>query len=248
MGGYTFPTREDYLARYTVGGRADELDEETVAIIQRDWHQRGQNGCVFAMHAARKLNARQWRYEVHASVDDIEELHRSIRAAVDDPHNEILSLIFPSVDCRADVNELVHIALTVGFYRTADLAPGSGLVGLRYRIDDAESWVVGFAPLATLPPTRRAPFTELAVRTKSKRHPIHPDLNNEISQAHVADVDLDFAPTVVALLISKSRTRTETLLGGESARCETSVVRYAFLYAPKDHKTSSELRGRRCGT
>jgi hypothetical protein len=48
LGGYTFPTRDDYLARYVATGQAGALDEETIIAIQRDWHQRGQNGCVFA--------------------------------------------------------------------------------------------------------------------------------------------------------------------------------------------------------
>lgn len=53
VGGYTFPTRYDYLAR--CGRRAvDELDADTIIAIQRDWHMRGQNGCFFAMHTARK--------------------------------------------------------------------------------------------------------------------------------------------------------------------------------------------------
>lgn len=230
VGGYTFSTRDDYLAYCTVDGQPDELDAETIAAIQRDWHRRGQNGCIFAMHAARKLTARQWRYDVHASVEDIELLRRSIRTAIDDPHNEILSLVFPNIECRADVSELVRVALAVGFFQAGELTAGSGLVGLRYRICDVESWVVGFAPLVTLPLTRRAPFTELAIRTKTKRGPIHPDLNNEMSQAHLADVELGFGAAVVESLISKSKTRTTRILGGESARCKAHGAKAKVTY------------------
>ena len=241
IGGYTFPTRDDYLSHYTVGGHVDELNEETIAAIQRDWHRRGQNGCVFAMHAARKLTARQWRYEVHSSSKDIEHLRGSIHASVNDPHNEIMSLVFPSIECRADVSELVQVAFAVGFFQAENLTPGSGLVGLRYRIREAESWVVGFAPLETLPPTRRAPFAELAIRTKPKRRPVHPDLNNEASQAHLADVDLDFDPAVVTRLISKSKTRTIRILGGESARIRARGAKAKVTYDLSAQVSSEDI-------
>lgn len=227
---YTFPTRDDYLACCTVGGQVDELDEDTIVAIQRDWHRRGQNGCVFAMHAASKLTARQWRYSIHASVEDVQLIRRSIRAALGDPYNEILSLVFPNIECRADVGELVRVALAAGFFQAGELTAGSGLVGLRYRIYDVESWVVGFAPLATLPLTRRAPFAELAIRTKPKVRPIHPDLNNEMSQAHLADVELGFDAAVVESLISKSKTRTAKILGGEAARCKTHGAKAKVTY------------------
>lgn len=210
LGGYTFPTRDDYLARYVPAGQVDELDEETIIAIQRE-HQRGQNGCVFAMHAARKLPAEQWRYEVHRTGADIDALRHSVQAAVADPHNEILSLIFSRVACEAGVSELVDLALSAGFYQAAGLRPESGVAALRYRVGASESWVIGFAPLSTLPPTRQAPFTELAIRTKPKSQAVHPDLNNDLDQAHLADVDLKFDPTVVASLISKSKARTARL-------------------------------------
>lgn len=38
---YTFPIRDDYLACCTVGGQVDELGEDTIVAIQRDWHRRG---------------------------------------------------------------------------------------------------------------------------------------------------------------------------------------------------------------
>ncbi len=218
VGGYMFPTRDDYLAYYTVGGQPEELDEEMISAIQRDWHRRGQNGCIFAMHAARKLTPRQWRYEIHSVAENIALLRRSIHAAIDDQHNDILSLVFPNIECRADVSQLIEFAMAIGFVRAGELTSDSGLVGLRYRIYDVESWVVGFAPLATLPMTRRAPFAELAIRTKPKYHPIHPHLNNETSQAHLADVALGFTPAVVERLILKSKIRTTRILGGESAR------------------------------
>ncbi len=57
VGGYTFPTRADYLASCANSRGLAELGANLLIAIQRDSHIRGQNGCVFAMHAARKLSA-----------------------------------------------------------------------------------------------------------------------------------------------------------------------------------------------
>lgn len=224
VGGYTFPTRADYVARCANGRGVAELDAPQLIAIQRDWHIRGQNGCVFAMHAARKLSAQQWRHEVCPPDPDIHAIRRSINAAVSDPDNEILSLIFPAAECRADLRKIINIARSVGCYQAGEVDERSGLVSLRYPVSSAEAWIVGFAPLATLPPTRQAPFAELAIRTKVKAHALHPALNDDTSQAHLADVDLGLTSTVVARLVAKSIERTSKILGGDFAR---SVARGA---------------------
>ena len=218
LGGYTFPTRHDYLTHRAERAAVDELEPPAVVAIQRDWHMRGQNGCIFAMHAARKLNARQWRYEVQPRVGDARRVGRMVAAAVDDPENQILSLLFPALERLDDVYELLWLARLAGFYQVAEADGRSGLVCLRYPVGDAESWVVGFAPLTTLPATRRAPFAELAIRTKVKTRPLHSDLNGDMTQAHLADVDLGLSLSVVTSLISKSKQRTTRILGGDANR------------------------------
>ncbi|MGH3831597.1 MAG: hypothetical protein ACRDRS_14320 [Pseudonocardiaceae bacterium] len=218
VGGYTFPARRDYLAHCAHGREVDELDADVIISIQRDWHVRGQNGCVFAMYAARKLGAQQWRYEVVPPDPDVHLIRQSIRAAISDPDNQILSLIFPTVECHADLRRIIGIARSAGCYQAAGIDERSGLVSLRHPVASAEAWIVGFAPLATLPTTRQAPFAELAIRTKGKTQAPHPELNGDTGQAHLADVDLNFDPNVVACLISKSTARTSKILGGDRAR------------------------------
>lgn len=230
VGGYTFPTRYDYLARCESIRAVDELDADTIIAVQRDWHMRGQNGCVFAMHAARKLNNRQWRYEVYPRTPDAIAIRQSIKTAISDPENQILSLLFPAVESRKDVHGLVDLARSVGCYQAAETEECSGLVSLRYSVHDAESWIVGFAPLATLPATRRAPFAELAVRTKVKTRTLHSELNREMTQAHLADVDLSFTSAVVTILIEKSKARSAKILGGVSARNATKGAKAKVTY------------------
>lgn len=218
VGGYTFPTRADYLACCTNGRDVADLTADQLIAIQRDWHIRGQNGCIFAMHAARKLSVHQWRYEVHPPDPDVPAIRRSISTAISDPDNQILSLIFPAIECHTGLRKLIDIARSVGCYQAGEVDERTGLVSLRYPVVSAEAWIVGFAPLATLPPTRQAPFAELAIRTKVKTQALHPVLNGDTSQAHLADVDLSFTPSVVACLIAKSIARTSKILGGDIAR------------------------------
>jgi hypothetical protein len=236
VGGYTFPTREDYLAYDADGGRIDQLDANSIIAIQRDWHMRGQNGCVFAMHAARKLNVRQWMYELHSDKLDVHLIRQTIEAAVDDPGNQILSLIFPAIICSTDLRELVSVAHAMGCYQAREVNPDTGLVALRYPIGDAESWIVGFAPLASLPVTRRAPFAELAIRTKQKSKVLHPDLNDDPSQAHLADVDLNCDPEVLSNLIVKTKARSAKILGGYEAREATEGAKAKITFDLSDQQ------------
>lgn len=238
VGGYTFPSREDYLACCAASRKVDNLDDATIVAVQRDWHIRGQNGCVFAMHAARTLTPQEWRYDVYMRTDDPFRVQRAIAEAIANPINQILSLLFPTIECRADMDGLLEVAVAAGCYQSKGVPSDSGLVALRYRLGTAESWIVGFAPLMTLPATRRAPFAELAIRTKVKTTSIHPELNNNTAEAHLADVALDFNPRVTACLISKSRARTAKLLGGESARTEAKSAKAKVTYGLS--KESSE--------
>ncbi|WP_242909257.1 hypothetical protein [Actinomadura terrae] len=232
LGGYTFPTREDYLTRYAAGRSVDEISADTITTIQSDWHIRGQNGCVFAMHAARSLSARQWRHEVLFDHRDARRIRTLITRSVADPGNDVLSLIFPQVTTPEHVQVLVRSALEAGCHLAPDdPAEGSGLIALRYRLGAADSWIVGFAPLPNLPATRRAPFTELAIRTKTKDRPTHPDLNKDAGQAHLADINLDYPPDVVHLLINKTRTRTTKILGGTQRRSQMKAAKARTTFA-----------------
>jgi adenylate cyclase class IV len=230
VGSYVFPTRDDYLAYYAPSRLVDDLNEEAIIAIQRDWHTRGQNGCVFAMHAARKLSAEQWRYEIHRNPVNPGKVRQAIASAVADQANEILSLIFPAVERSAELRHLVAVILAAGCRQADAPVAEPALVALRYQIYGAESWIVGFAPTPSLPATRRAPFAELAIRTKPKSGPTHPKLNNDMTQAHLADIDLGFDPEVTTRLIAKSITRTASMLGGTLARSRAKGAKAKVTY------------------
>lgn len=169
VGGHTFPDREDYLNHLKAMGDDRELDKATLIAIQKDWHSRGQNGCVFAMHAARKLDENQWSYQVHDNIPDADTMQQTITKAVDDPNNQLASLLFPNVNTVEELSELIEVAGQAGCIIREEDIDDTNVLRLRWRIDEVESWVLGFIPADAVPVTRRAPFTEFVFRTKQKR-------------------------------------------------------------------------------
>ena len=218
VGGHSFPGREDYLNHLKITDADRELDKETYIAIQKDWHIRGQNGCVFAMHAARNLDGEQWSYDVYKALPEAAVLRQAIVEAVDNQNNQLASLLFPDVNTTEKLHELIAIAGEAGCIIRQEDIDDINVLRLRWRLGEVESWVLGFIPTDDVPATRRAPFTELVFRTKQKTKVIHESLNNDPTQAHVADLDLGFDSDVVERLMAKSTERTVRLLGGEAAR------------------------------
>ncbi|HEU5187482.1 MAG TPA: hypothetical protein VFT87_03185 [Candidatus Saccharimonadales bacterium] len=88
--GTAFPGRNDYLEHFGVVASEEmdgrlEIDPAIALEIQRDWHSRGQNGCVFAMHAARNLTQEQWSSSVHAELPEPTIMRDFVEAAIVDP-------------------------------------------------------------------------------------------------------------------------------------------------------------------
>ncbi|HEU5187481.1 MAG TPA: hypothetical protein VFT87_03180 [Candidatus Saccharimonadales bacterium] len=84
--------------------------------------------------------------------------------------------------------------------------------------------------MTDVPPTRRAPFTELVFRTKLKSKDIHPTLNNDEGAAHLANIDLGFDIDTVGKLIGKSTARAARMLGGPTLRANTPGARAKTTY------------------
>lgn len=231
-GDWAFPGRDDYLGHYGIvphdpDGRV-EIDPSTVIEIQRDWHSRGQNGCVFAMRAARQLNLTQWSASVHNDLPDPDTMRDIIQRAVDDPENQIHSFLFPNITTPQQVRDLMGVSVTAGcVMREHDEIDGVEVFRLRWMLGDGsvESWMVGFAAMTDVPPTRRAPFTELVIRTKLRGEEVHPDLNHDPDAAHVANINLGFDQQTTGRLIAASKHRAAKLLGGPAARAATPGAR-----------------------
>src|SRR6266487_1265075 len=235
VAGWSFPGREDYLQHYgiepTETGGPLEVGPTTAVEIQRDWHSRGQNGCVFAMHAAHKLDQEQWSATVHNELPEPAVMRGVIEGAVDDPKNQIHSFIFPNVTTPQQLRELIDVSVESGCVMIEHMeTDGVEVFRLRWMLGDVESWVVGFASMTDVPATRRAPFTELVFRTKLRGKEIHPDLNRDPGAAHVANIDLGFDQSTAGKLIASSKNRAARLLGGPALRAATPGARAKTTY------------------
>lgn len=235
VAGWSFPGREDYLQHYgieptEVGGHL-EVDSATAIEIQRNWHSRGQNGCVFAMQAAHKLDQEQWSATVYNELPEPAAVRRIIEGAVADPKNQIHSFLFPNVTTPQQLRELIDLSVESGCVMREHMeTDGVEVFRLRWMLGDVESWVVGFASMTDVPPTRRAPFTELVFRTKLREKEIHPGLNSDPSAAHVANIDLGFDHATVGKWIDISKNRAARLLGGPALRAATPGARAKTTY------------------
>lgn len=148
---------------------------------QRGWHRQGGNGCVFARLAARRGENAGW----HAHI--AQDPQAQLAAALRDPSCEVLSLLFPLVTTPEALIDLCR-QFTV---ERAECHGELTTVSLRARVDgDIMAWIMGFGPFDFLPATRRAPVTELVLRTKTKPGWLYAKHSHDRDVAHVADIPL----------------------------------------------------------
>ncbi len=235
VGEDSFPTRNDY-EEYCLGkGYAKAPDEvwendHSVKMIQQHWHHTGQNGCVFAQSIAYKQEEIGWESKIIRNLEDqtLAELDEMISQAIADPHNEVISFLFPDVTTPEQVSRIVNSLVCLKNIRVGHIKPVGDLVsiGLRTPLGDEDvlSWLVAFAPLEYMPVTRQAPVFELAIRTKLKGDHLFYRLNDNQEEAHLADVALGYSDKTMERLWDATSKRTRKLLGGDEARKQNSIA------------------------
>lgn len=244
--GLLFPQRKDYLSHFGISsveaGIPLNIDSATVISIQRDWHARGQNGCMFAMYAARHFSQIEWSSTVIDQLPTSNVIRSDLENAVNDADNKLHSFIFPNVITKEQVEELVNLFISAGCIVRKKSDEVYTLIRLRWLLGEIESWVIGFSPVEELPTTRRSPFTELIFSTKKKIKIIHPQLNNDPMQAHVADLDLGFKVDAIGRLMKRSSQHTARILGGMAARTNNHSAKAKTTYGFKRNKDSRKNR------
>lgn len=167
---------------------------DLVAAVQAHWHASGSNGCRFAMYLSEHRERFGWetwvmrdRVTAAATAAAIADLAHS---RVDEVDVDVLSFVLPHVTSSLVLGEIVKCLGTRDGWRVAEgrdpTDDGIDLLGLTIRIDlGFWSEVLGFGEGEPLAHTRRAPFTELAIRTKP------PKGARSNKRAFMADVPLD---------------------------------------------------------
>jgi hypothetical protein len=224
----SFPTPGQYWALVAELGRRRNSGDQAalIALAQRDWHVRGQTGCMFARLAARDAGILRWDYVVSEyagrSMSGALEIGAQVDRAAEDTEIQVVSIILPGVrDARTAVSAIRELAASTPFWLAKDTVEQGYLhLHLRYPVGagtgrPAEAWVMAFAPFHFVPNTRRAPYFELAVRVKEKPVRIFRRLNQDRSVAHLADVELEMPERHWEDRWRSTLRRTRMILGGE---------------------------------
>lgn len=220
FGKYHVPSPMQYDTRITEL-QASGLPLAAIAVeAQRDWHTRGQNGCNFARIAARRAMEVGWHSEFIGSRDNVARVGDVMEAAANDPTQQIVSLVFDRMPASDLVDTIVTLTEESDFYLEKDEIIDNGSsrqLFLRYPLAAGRiaAWSMCFAPYAFMPNTRRSPFIEIVTRVKEKPEGLHPMLNGNPAEAHLADLIIDTNPRHTADRIVTTVGRTATILGSK---------------------------------
>ena len=205
----SFPSGDDYVEQLIAEGIVRDRDDlvhnydHLVAEIFLNWVSAGQTACLFAARLARKPRQARWLPIVHLDGLTSPDLPQFLNGQLDTAArtHEAVALIFPDIETAEGIVALCnHLCADPSgrWYRArldTEQADGMSLIALRWILpaDGHVSHVLGFAPLATAPMTRRAPFTALVLRVvERKRTPTR--YEDGRVQVHLADLDSGLHP------------------------------------------------------
>lgn len=223
----SFPSPSQYHRRVAeiLAHESVESADDIYALAQRDWHIRGQTGCMFARLAALQASTLQWTYLVtEYTGEDASHAHRlgkAIRDSINDDAVEVVSILFPAVDRASQTVAVIRglVAATTFWLERDDVTDGNLRLHVRCPVETFEgqvdAWVMGFAPFNFMPSTRRGPYFELAIRAKRKPTWLFHRLNQDRAVAHLADVPLEMNGKHWEHRWQSTLRRTRMILGGE---------------------------------
>jgi hypothetical protein len=241
---WMFTTRSDYERHFRQHGivrNAEDLWKISHLVIdaQRHWHSKGQNGCRFAQYLA--LNAADRGWESKVFLGNIEEISNStvladieltIQEAFSQKENQVTSLLFPQITSPDDLACLIKLMqLLSSVYCIRDEEIGDvNVIALRMDLagSNVASWLMGFGPFNFFPQTRRAPVTEIAIRTKIKSECIFYRLNPDRSAAHLADTPTGMNLEAMERRWQSTYKNTRAVLGSEPDKLSAAKVTFAI--------------------
>lgn len=242
-GRYTFPTMTDYIHFFLDRGyitKPEELleNDTLIASMQRHWHTRGQNGCVFAQAVADNSALCGWENAVCnkplgalLEKSHSHRIQRLVNEAVRNPKIQIVSLLFPQILETDELVILIRLLETLsGFSLVTKDYEEFVTVGLRLSLnnDSVTSWIMGFGPFPFLPNTRQSPITEVVIRVKTKSDVIFHRLNQERTLAHLADTPPHIDDDVMEILWRSTYSKARSILGGEPNRFSAAKTTFTI--------------------
>lgn len=237
---YRFPTYADYEAcLINQGACVNECDlrssEALVRSIHRHWHRQGQTGCWFAQEFSKTMNFEKWRTVVisaHRSRACRELIHREVENSIAASDCEVLSIVLPRLNTVSELLDLISLCRSIEGWIVEPSAAADGIIGIQMKIplqDGCFSWALGFGPFHFFPMTRRAPFTELAVRTKRVKQPLtHQVLNTATDAAHLADIPSQFTQDKFNKCMANTAAMKMRVLGTDDHPTAKAKVTFAI--------------------
>jgi hypothetical protein len=226
-------TRSDYEAVLHASGSLPDgaalVDHpELVAVVQAHWHAAGNNGCHFAMHLSEHRERFGWETWVMADrgspATTADAIAETTQQRLEPVEVDVLSFVLPHIETPRALGDVVRsLGGRAGWKLVENADPRDGdlaLLGLSVGIDLGHwSEILGFGPGAPLAHTRRAPFTELAIRAKPPRRA------RRNHRAYMADVPLNQDSATIRLWgDATERCRAERLGDEQDARGKARVT------------------------
>jgi hypothetical protein len=232
-------TRADYESALRAtgdlpGGASLKDRPDLIAAVQAHWHAVGNNGCRFAMHLSERRERFGWETWVIGDRGGLagtaDAIATRTRQRLPPVEVDILSFVLPHIATSQALGDVVR---SLGqredwkLHEKADLSDDDAeLLCLSVRVELGHwSEILGFGHGAPLAYTRRAPFTELAIRAKAP-----PRMARRDHRAYMADVPLDADTRTFGEWWKETERRRAERLGDEhnargKARVTTVVER-----------------------
>ena len=189
----TFPTLDDFRQERPDLMAADGgYNPDAVVEVFRQWFLSGQSSCMFARDMAKKPTAHRTDWVSTCVPTRLSDgAMRKMLAQTVGLHPKATQITFPYVQTAAEVGELLgQLIRQDGWYAVElDVVDDVTLIGLRWSGvgDGYVTWALGFAPLPTMPVTRRAPFAAIIMRTVTTYGEIERKTEIDRTVVHLAD-------------------------------------------------------------
>ncbi len=190
---HAFPTLDD-LVNEIPGLLLDDgsYDPDLASQAFMLWFRGGQSACLFARQMAQDPVAADWLLACVPRPITDDQLQNVLRSTVG-AHRAATQVTFPYAQSADEVGALVAQIARLDDWsceRVGD-EPNESItrVGLRWSgvADGHVAWALGFAPLDTMPRTRRAPFSAIILRTQDEYH-IERKHDPPHTEVHLADL------------------------------------------------------------
>jgi hypothetical protein len=158
-------------------------NDQQVINAQVDWHSKGSQGCSFAqyLHTHSENLESIHRVVLSGSLSDeiIDEMKAGFARMTQVPTNQILSFIIPSITTNTDLADFVGLIRKNASSWRIESDVEQNLVLMKISVPmvgesdsngvQVYAWMLSFGPFEHYAPTRKSPYFEILLATKSKQ-------------------------------------------------------------------------------